>query len=175
MRNFALGITLGLLAAASIARTQEPAEQIQIGGTTVQIGMLKTAAISRIAEKGYQVKKVEEKGTKETWIAIEKGEHGDYNTIGELFLTDGRLTSASRTLSLVRGQEGAKLGRNLYFLVKSFEDSGDVSCTIRSGTQEAPELDHRWVSIQCGKRTATVHVTKYNEEQPSTSLDEAIE
>jgi hypothetical protein len=177
MRNLLIGLLLGILLAVAVAYTQQQPEQIHVGMTTLQIGMAKDTAISQLAEKSYHLSKGESltKGEgEETWAVAQKNDHNEFDLIGMLTFTNGRLTWASRIWASTTDPGSAKLGRNLYFLLKSFEDSGNVACTIESETSEAPELDSKGVSIHCGKRTAKVYVVKYKEQEPATSLDETI-
>jgi hypothetical protein len=171
MRNLLIGLLLGLLIAVPVTYPQQQPEQIYIGMTTLQLGMAKDRAISQLAEKSYHLSKLE---GQDEWVVDQKNDQNKFEPIGTLTFTNGPLTWASRTWASTTEPGSAKLVRSLYFLVKSFEDSGNAACTIESETREAQELDSKVVSIHCGKRTARMHSVKYKDQEPETTLDETI-
>jgi hypothetical protein len=173
MRNALVGLVLGLIMGLSIAYTQQQQERIYIGEAAVQIGMLKETVISKLAEKGYHLSKVE---GREEWAVQEKNEQTNlWDVRGMLDFANGRLSWASRSWVSSFDPGSAKLVRNLYFLAKSFEDSGNTGCTIETNSNEAPEFESKGVKIRCAKRAASLYVAKYKEQEPATSLDETIQ
>ncbi len=171
MRHLLVGLFLGIFIAVSIANTQQQPEHIYIG-TTIQIGMTKDAAISQLAEKGYHVTKPE---GSETWFVFQKDEHSnEFEDEASLAFTNGRVTFASRRWAYTTDPGSAKLARNLYFLVKSLEESDNTACAVETKAQESPELDSKGIMIRCGKKTVQVNVAKYKEQLPETVLDEYI-
>jgi hypothetical protein len=170
MRNLFIGLLLGFLIAVPIAHTQQQPESIVVG-VPVQIGMAKDVAISQIAEHGLTVTQLQ---GSEQWIVQQKNDQNQYDIVGALTFNNSRLSWASRTWVSNADPAAAKLARNFYFLVKSFEDHGNTSCVIDTQKQEGPDFDHDSLSVHCGRRTATLYVTKYKDQQPATSLDETI-
>jgi len=173
MRRFAAALAIGLLASCPTAYSQQELGQIDIG-IKLRVGMAKPAVISQLSEKGYRVTQLEKTHT-ERYVIDQKKPSGKYETLGQLFFTNGVLTGAIRIWSSVEDPGSAKLARNLYLLVRSIEDTGNASCTLRSKSEEATNLDHKWIEIHCRNRTITVHVSKYESEEPTTSVEEAIE
>jgi hypothetical protein len=107
-------------------------------------------------------------------IVTQKNGHGEYDTVGTLTFTNSRLWWASRPWDSSSDPAAAKLARNFYFLLKSFEDDGNTSCTINTKSNEAADLDHKAIEIHCGKRVATLYVIAYKDQQPQATLDETI-
>jgi hypothetical protein len=68
----------------------------------------------------------------------------------------------------------AKIGKNLYFLVKSFEDSGNTACSIESKPQESPDFESKEILIHCGRRMITIGVSKYKEQHEETQVSETV-
>jgi hypothetical protein len=171
MRNVLIGLFLILSVGLSMANAQK-AEQISIGTAMVQIGMSKDKVFSELAQRNYVLGKIE---GKEEWAVSEKNDQTNlYDVLGMIAFTNGRLSWASRSLVEVTDPGTAKLVRNLYFLVKSFEDSQNVTCKIESDSHEGPEFDGKGISIHCGKRTIKAYVSKFKEQEPQASLDETI-
>jgi hypothetical protein len=133
MGRFAVGLVLGLLASAPAALSQQQPEQIDVG-MTLQVGMAKNIVIGQLTAKGYRLIQAQKAET-EIYVVDKKNTGTDYETLGELFFRNSRLTRATRTWSSVNDAGSAKLARNLYFLVKSFEGSGNASCTLQGKTQ----------------------------------------
>jgi hypothetical protein len=171
VRNLLIGVLMGLLVAGPIAYTQQPPESIEVGGVLLQIGTPKDSVISKLAQKGLMITPVKDSDS----VAVQaKNEHGDYDVVGMLSFTNSRLRWASRSWDYSSDPGAAKLARSFYFLLKSFEENGNTSCTISTKTQEATELDHKSIEILCGKRVATLFVTTYKNQRPSATLDENI-
>ncbi len=147
----------------------QQAEQFEIGGVPLQIGMAKDTVLSRITERGLTLSK--ESGG--SLFVMEKNDRNEYHGTGALTFKDSRLMWASLTWD---GDDAgaAKLARSLYFLLNSFEKQGNTSCTIETTERESPELDNKSVEIHCGKRTAALYTVAYKEQRPVASLDETI-
>jgi hypothetical protein len=173
IRNLAIGILLGFLVAVPIAYTQQQPERIVIGETPLQIGIARDSAISQIAEHGLTVNKMN--GEEEMWIVSRKNDRNEYDTLGMLTFINSRLSGASRSWASSTDPATTKLARNFYFLLKSFEDDGNTSCTIATQKQESPDFDNKQLLIHCGKRTAMLYVTAYKDQKPAATLSETIQ
>jgi hypothetical protein len=178
MPKFCFGLLCGFLICALLVlpgMTQQ-AEQIVIGGVPLQIGMAKDTVLSKIAERGFSLtsgNNLSSSAASPTLFVREKNDRGDYDVVGAVTFKDSRLFWASRTW----GDEdagAAKLVRNLYFLLNSFEKQGNTSCTIETREQESPDLNSKSVDIHCGKRTASLYTVAYKEQRPVANLDETI-
>ena len=173
MRKLIGGVVVGVIVGLSIASTQQQQERVYVGTVPVEIGMPKETVISKLAERGYHLSKVE---GKEQWAVQEKNEQTNlWDVRGMLTFTNGRLTWASRSWVSTFDPGSANLVRNFYFLAKSLEDSGKTACTIETNSTETPEFDSKGVKIRCARRTASLYVAKYKEQEPATSLDETIQ
>ena len=173
MRKFAIGLLLGFLVAVPIAvHPQQQPERIVVG-VPLQIGMPKETVISQIVERGFSPKKTEG-AAEETWTVSRKDDPNEDDPVGVLVFTNARLSWASRAWASSAEPQTAKLARSFYFLLKSFEQKGNTSCTIDTVNGEGPSTDFKQLSIHCGGRTATLYVTKLKDQQPSVSLDEQI-
>jgi hypothetical protein len=172
MRNICIGILIGLMIAAPFAFTQTAPETITIE-VPLQIGMPKEAAINRLAEQGLTLTKLKDK---EIWIVSKRNEQAEYEVIGSVSFDRSHLSLATRSwASTSTDTEGAKLARNFYSLIRSFETSGNKSCVIDTRNWGFPDYDHRELGIHCGKRTATLDVNVYNKGAlVNVNLDETI-
>lgn len=166
--SFLVGLLFCLSAAIPVPTQQE--EKIVIGAP-LQIGMSKDSAISRIAERGLTVTQYEATGM---WFVTEKNDRNEYDVVGTLQFTNSRLSWASRRLTTSTDAGAAKLVRNLYFVLKAFEDQGNTACTIETKNTETPDADDKSLLIRCGKRTALLGVGTYKDQRPAATLDEAI-
>jgi hypothetical protein len=172
MRNLIFGVLLGILVAVPIAYTQQQRpESIEIGGVLLHIGMPQDSVISKIAESGLTVTHV---NYSTNWVVSQKNDKNEFDALGMLAFTDSRLTWASRSWGDSADSGAAKLARSFYFLLKSFEDAGNTSCTISTHTQEAPDLDQKSTDIRCGKRAVAFYVVAYKDQRPTATLDETI-
>lgn len=172
MRNLLIGILLGLLIAVPVAFTQQQPERIVIG-VPLQIGMTKDVVISRIAEQGFKIEKAKDD---DMWVISKKTEgSNDYDIVGMFRATDSHISWASRSWTTSADAGATKMARSFYFLVKSFEDTGNTSCSIQTERVDSPNLDNKQLSIRCGKRTAVLYVTVSKDEMPVVSLDEWVE
>jgi hypothetical protein len=170
MRNLSIGIVIGLLIAVPVARTGQQPEQIVVGAL-LQLGMTEDAAVRKVAEAGLTINKAK---NNDIWVVSKKNELNEYDNVGFLTFKDSRLVWASRSL-MNSGDIGAvKLIRNLYFLVKSYEDMGNTSCTLETQKQEGLEIDNKELMVHCGRRTAALYVVTYKDQQPRANLDESI-
>jgi len=177
MKKLLLGMLLGiLLVSGPLAYTQQQQEQISIGTTSLQLGMAKDAVISKLAELGYEFSK--ETGTKgaiESWAVTEKNRETDeYDLIGSLAFKDRRLVAAGRVWANSWDASSANVSKNLYFLFKSFQAKGDTSCQIETFSQESPEFETKNSLIHCGRRTISIVVSKYKDQNEETQLSESV-
>lgn len=168
IRSFLVGFRFCLLIAIPALTQQE--EKIVIGAL-LQIGMPKDSAISRIAERGLTV--TENEATR-TWLVTEKNDRNEYDVLGTLQFTNSRLSWTSHRLTTSTDPGAAKLVRNLYFVLKAFEDQDKTACTIETKNTENPDMDSKSLLIRCGKRTAVLAVASYKDQRPAASLEEAI-
>ena len=170
MRNISIGILIGLMIAAPFAFTQTAPETITIE-VPLQIGMPKETAINRLAEQGLTLTKLKDK---EIWI-ISKKSGADNEAIGSVSFVDSRLWSAMRSWATTSTEtESAKLARSFYFLIRSFESSGNKSCVIDTMKNESSDYDFKQLAIHCGKRTATLDMTIYKGQPISVNLAETV-
>jgi hypothetical protein len=178
MKNIVLGLVLGiLLASVPRAYTQQEPERIYVGTTSVRLGMEKDVVISKFAGLGYKVSKVppSSEGPIESWVISEKNEQtGEYDVVASLSFKNARLNWALRQWAESWDAGSAKVGKNLYFLVKSFADSGNTTCSIESIPQETPEFESKESLIHCGRRTITIAVSKYKEQREETQVTETV-
>jgi hypothetical protein len=179
MKNLLLGLVFGiLLASVPQAYTQQEQERIYIGATTsLQLCMEKDAVISKLAERGYTLTKVQntENSLTENWMVREKNDQAhEYDSLGYLTFKDGHLASASRVWADNWDAGSARVGRNLYFLVKSFEESGNTACSLEAKPQEGLEFDSKASLIHCGRRTITVDANKYRDQREETQVVETV-
>jgi hypothetical protein len=178
MYKFCFGLLCGILICCLVvvpAMTQQ-AEQIAIGGVPLQIGMAKDAVLNKITQRGFDITSgeiVTSGSLSESLFVREKNNRNEYEVVGAFTFKDSRLFWASRTWD---GQDAgaAKLARNLYFLLNSFEKQGNTSCTIETREQERPELDSKTTEIHCGKRTASLYAVAYKEQRALANLEETI-
>jgi hypothetical protein len=178
MKNALLGLVLGiLLTSAPRAFTQQQAERIDVGDVNLQLGMAKDAVIAKLTERGYEAGKL---GTltdsaNESWMVSQKNkETGEYDSLASFAFTNGRLSwvRANRAESWDTGS--AKIGKNLYFLLKSFEDSGNTSCSVETKFQEGPEFYSRETLLHCGKRVVSIGVSRIREQHEETQIAETV-
>lgn len=177
MKNLFLGLALGvLLASVPLAYTQPPQERIYAGNVSLQLGMEKDAVISKLAERDYKLTKLENsESSSESWIVSQKNEQtGEYDLIATLQFKNGRLLWALREWAESWDTGSAKIGKNLYFLIKSLEESGNAACSIETKSQESPDLDSKDTLIHCGRRMVTVSVSKYKEQHEETQVTETV-
>jgi hypothetical protein len=176
MKGLFLGLALGILLASTPAYTQQESERINIGDISLRLGMEKDGVISKLAERGYRVSKLESSESQsESWIVSLKNEKADdYDILGTVDFRNGRLSWANRNWAESWDSGSAKVGKNLYFLVKSFEETGNTSCSIESKSQEAPEFDSKTTMLHCGKRMVTISVSKYKEQHEETQVVETV-
>jgi hypothetical protein len=177
MKNIFLGLVLGiLLASVPLAYTQQPQERIYAGNVSLQLGMEKDAVISKLAEHDYKLTKLQSSESPgESWIVSQKNEQtGEYDLIATLQFKNGRLLWALRELAESWDTGSAKVGKNLYFLIKSFEESGNTACSVETKSQEAPDFDSKETLIHCGRRMVTVGVSKYKEQHEETLVSETV-
>lgn len=173
MRNLIVGMLFGILiVAVPTAFTQQESERIYIGAD-LQLGMAKDSVISKVAEQGLKVTKVQELG--ESWIVTEKNEKtNEYDAVGMLTFSNGRLSWASRTWIANWDANSAKLAKNMYFLAKSLEDSGNSICTLETQSGETPDLLSKSTLIHCGRRTISVNLSRIKEQNEETQLVEVV-
>jgi hypothetical protein len=164
--SFLLGVLSCLLVVLPAMTQQE--ERIVIG-VPLQIGMSKDTAINRIAERGLTI--TENEGM---WLVTEKNDRNEYDVVGTLKFANSRLSWASRRWISSTDAGAAKVVRNLYFVLKSFEDQDNTSCTIGTKNVENQDTDSKALLIRCGKRTAMLAVAAYKDQRPEASLDETI-
>jgi len=176
MKNLLLGTLLGiLLALVPIAYTQQQGERIFVGTTSLQLGMEKDAVISRLAEQGYRLSRVEGPPSQgDQWLVSEKNAQAEYDLLGSIVFMKGRLSTATRYWAESWDSGSAKIARNLYFLAKSLEDSGNTTCVIETNPSESPEFDQKDIRIHCGRRTLGIDVSKYKEQREVTQLWEGV-
>ena len=167
MRNFVIGILCGAVACLLVvpASTQQT-DKIVVGTVPLEIGMAKEAVMSRIAEAGLNLAQ----GENENWLVTEKNDR----ILGTLNFANSRLSWASHRWTTSSDAGAAKLGRSLYFVLKSFEDQGNTSCAIETKNLENPDWDNKSIVIHCGKRTAVLAVSTLKDQRPQASLDEVI-
>jgi hypothetical protein len=172
MRNLFIGLLIGFLLAVPIAYTQQQPESIEVGGVLLRLGMAQDSAISKIAEKGgLTINKVNDS---HNWLVSRKNDKGEYDAVGMLLFTESRLSWVSRSWAYSTDPGAAKIARNVYFLLKSFEDEGNTVCIVETSTNEGPDVDNRGIRIQCRRREARLFVTAYKGQATAASLDEAI-
>jgi hypothetical protein len=173
-----LGMVLGIfLASVPRAFTQRPPERINVGEVNLQLGMAKDAVISRLTEQGYESGKVVKvsNDAHESWFVSQKNkETGEYDSLGSLAFDSGRLSWVSAVRAESWDAGSSKIGKNLYFLMKSFEDSGNTSCSVETKFQEGPEFDSRETLLHCGKRVFSIAVSRIREQHEETQLTEAV-
>jgi hypothetical protein len=177
MKRFLLGLVLGiLLASVPLAYTQQRSERIFVGNISLQLGTEKDADISKLAEGGFKLAKLpSSESQSESWIVEQKNEKtAEYDILGSLHFTNGRLLSASRHWAESWDTGSAKVGKNFYFLIKSFEEAGNTSCSIETQSEESPDYDSKKTLIHCGRRMVTVDVTKYKEQPEETQVTETV-
>ena len=177
MKNLLLGLVLGIfLASVPLAYTQQQPERLYIGDVRFQLGMEKDAVISKLAERGYKLTKIQpSESPHESWLVNQKNEQtGEYDVIGTLQFSNGRLLWALRAWAESWDAGSAKVGKNLYFLVKSFEESGNTACSLETKAMEGPDFDSKETLIHCGRRMVTVGVSKYKEQHEETQVTETV-
>jgi hypothetical protein len=171
-RTFLLGVMVGLLLIVPIVYAQQQPERIVIG-VPVQIGDSQDSTITRIAANS-DVRVSAIKDEPGTWTVTRMNDRKEYEVAGMLQFRDSHLSWASRTWADSNDAASARLMRNFYFLLKSFEANGNTACTIATEKTDTPTIESDQVSINCGRRTAAMYVSKYKEQEPTVSLDEQI-
>ncbi len=176
MKNLLVGLFLGIFAAfAPQAGTRQEPERIVVGSTTLQLGIDKDATISKLAELGYKLSKLQGyEGPGETWFALEKI-GGEYHPVAGFQFINGRLTWATRNWAESSDAGSAKIGRAVYLLAKSFEESGRTACSIETKSLETPESEMKKTFIHCGRRTIFINVSRNKEEPVGTAVTETVE
>lgn len=175
MKNLLLGLVLGiLLASVPLAYTQQEPERISVGAASLQLGMEKNAVISKLAELGYKLNKFGP--SSEVWAVTGKDQQTDGypDYLGNIYFKNARLSWAERVWAESRDAGSNKIGRNLYFLMKSFQDSGNTTCSIESTSHESPDHESKESVIHCGRRTIELAVNKYKERLEVTQLTEIV-
>jgi len=167
MAKFCFGLLCGVLICSLVVvpgMTQQ-AEQIVIGSVSLELGMAKDAALSRITEHGLNLQKGQ---SAESFLVIDKN-----NVLGQLAFTNSHLSWPSRSWES-EDAGAAKLARKFHHLLNSFEKQGNTSCAIETREQQSPEWDSNGVEIHCGKRTARLNVAAYKGQRDEATLDETI-
>lgn len=177
MNKVLIGVLLGiLLMSVPRALTQKQPERIDVGDVTLQLGMAKDAVITKLTERGYSSGKLATSSeVVENWFISRKNkETGEYDSLGSLVFENGRLSSARGNRAESWDTGSAKVGKSLYFLMKSFEDSGNTSCSVETKFQEGPEFDSRETLLHCGKRVVSIAVSRIREQHEETQLTEIV-
>jgi hypothetical protein len=178
MNKVLLGVALGiLLAYVPRAVSQRQPERINVGDVILQLGMAKDSAISMLTERGYESTKLSKSSDvfHESWMVSQKNkETGVYDSLASLAFDNGRLSWVSGHRADSWDTGSAKIGKNLYFLMKSFEDSGNATCLVETKLQESPEFYSRATLLHCGKRMVSIDVSRIREQPEETQLIETV-
>jgi len=138
--------------------------------------MGKDAVISKLAERGYKLTKVGAENSSDGWIVSEKNEQtGEYDTLGSITFKNGRLYWALRQWADSWDAGTSKVGKNLYFLIKTFEESGNTTCSIETKFQEGPEFESKKSLIHCGRRMIAIDVSRIREQHEETQVTETVQ
>jgi len=105
------------------------------------------------------------------WIADQK--HGKYLMSNFVGFAAGKLHSVHKQLLSDDGDE-VEFGRQLYFAMRDLELEGNSLCTIETENYEAPEFSHKTALLQCGKKSITIELQRFEKESESVQLNEEL-
>jgi hypothetical protein len=135
--------------------------------------MARESVIAKVAEAGYEPKRTT--GIEgDYWTVSKKNENNEYDLIGSMTFSGGKLTLANHTLYDSSELPAAKFARNFYLLVRDLETDHNNVCTLESKNQESADFYSKMGILHCGNRTISVSVSKYKDQQEDGQLTEAI-
>jgi len=147
-------------------------------GVDLSLGMSEDATVKKLAESGYNLRKLEppedlrRKGATSMWVVGEKGEGKKSRIIGSMLFASGKLVNVHRDL-LPEGDE-VEFGRQLYFAMHSLEVEGNSRCTIETINRETPDLSWKTATLTCGKKTIFIELQKFQKQDESVQLNEEL-
>jgi hypothetical protein len=178
MKNLLVGVCLGFLLSslwnkhASAGQTQAEPARIWVG-TELQLGMPKDSVIMKVAEGGYEIKRATAiEG--DYWTITKKNEKNEYDLVGTVTFRGGKLDWAEHTLYSSFDQSAAKFARNLYFALRDLEVDHNNVCTLENKNQESAAFYSKTGMLHCGRRTISVIVSKYQDQNEEGQLGESV-
>jgi hypothetical protein len=88
----------------------------------------------------------------------EKNEQtSQYDAVATPDFRNEQLTGVTRTWVNNWDVGSAKVAKNLYFLVKWLEESGQTKCTLGSKAQDSPDFETKYSVLHCGNKTVAKH------------------
>jgi hypothetical protein len=145
-------------------------------GSELTLGMTEDAAVKKLTEAGYSLKKIEpakvflEMGITAIWLINEK----DGTNIGTMSFSSGKLTEAGKSLFPDEG-DAVEFGRRLYFAMRDLEQEGNSKCTIETQLRDSPEYLQKTATLHCGVKTISVDLQKMQKYNETVQLSEAID
>jgi len=176
MKNLLVGVFLGFLIASiwnnHVQAAQREPARIWVG-TDLQLGMPKDAVIAKVAEAGYEIKRITAiEG--DMWTVAKKNERNEYDVVGGMTFIGGKLGFANHTLYASFDQPAAKLARSFYFAIRDLEADHNSVCTLESKNQENATFYSKTGILHCGNRTISESVSKYQDQNEEGELTEAV-
>ena len=174
MKKLVLGVLLGFLAASAV--TQQQPERVVVGTLSLHLGMPQDSVVSKLVEQGYKVTKLRgPEGSIDLWSVSQKNDQtNEYDIVAMMDFKNEHLTRVSRTWANNWDVGSAKVGKNLYFLVKWLEESGHTTCTIEAKSQEGPDIESKESLLHCGAKKVSISVSKYKDQHEETQVTETL-
>jgi hypothetical protein len=175
MRTFLFGLLASVLVSMAVAQTLNPRETMTVG-VELTLGMLEDAAVKKLTESGYKLRKHEppdafkQKGFTSMWFVDDGGDERHTASVGLILFSSGRLTSASK--ELLPSEDGqVEFARQLYFAMRDLEAEGDSHCAIETETGEVPEYAQKTARLRCGKKSIVIYLQKAQNKNESVQLN----
>jgi hypothetical protein len=178
MKTFLFGIIFGCLIASGLRATPQStmSRTSLVVGSELTLGMTEDAAVKKVTEAGYSLKKVEpakvflDMGITSIWLINEK----DGTNIGTMSFSSGKLTGAGKSLFPDEG-DAVEFARKLYFAMRDLEQEGNSKCTIETHLRDSPEYLQKTANLHCGVKTISVDLQKMQKYNETVQLSEAID
>lgn len=178
MRMFLFALLASVVVCTVGAQALNTRETITLG-IELTLGMTEDAVVKKLTESGYKARKKEppdmmkRKGFTSMWFVDDRGDEKYTPSLGVIFFSSGRLSSATKELLPDDGNQ-VEFGRQLYFATRDLEVEGNSHCTIETENSEVPEYAQKSARLHCGKKTIVVVLQKQQNKNESVSLNEEI-
>ena len=168
-----LVLILLFLTAGNQTRGQSPQDSIQVGGTTLRLGMAQGSVLQQLGEY-YALQGMEKNSaTPSSWMVVSKNQ--PQIAYANIYFKDGKLASVNKYWVVERPKTEVAFANALFGAVSAFEQEGRTDCIIQTGQTQRPGNETKTVFIACGQKLLRMDIFLMGQQGESATITEVLD
>ncbi len=168
-----LVLILLFLTVGSETPGQSPQDSIQVGGTTLRLGIAQSSVLQQLRE--YYALQGNEKNSANSseWRVVSKNQQ--QIAYARIYFKDEKLATVLKYWDVDRPDTEVGFANALFGAVSSFEREGRTYCTIQTGQGQSPGNEIKTVFIACGQKYLRMDIYLMGKREESATITEVLD